>query len=121
MTGRDFLNSKWVQMAARTGASRGIGGKFNRWLRKVRSASLLKRSRELWEYFHSPAVSKAEKAIILGALFYLISPFDVVPDFIPMAGLLDDLGVATFVINYITRKLDENATIEGMPGEEMRG
>ena len=33
------------------------------------------------------------KATIYGALGYLISPLDAVPDFIPVAGYTDDIGV----------------------------
>ena len=39
-----------------------------------------------------------DKAIIIGALGYLISPLDAVPDAIPIAGLSDDLGVLLYVI-----------------------
>ncbi|MEI4980545.1 DUF1232 domain-containing protein [Aeromonas caviae] len=34
-------------------------------------------------------------ALIIGALAYLVNPFDVVPDPIPFAGYLDDLSVIT--------------------------
>lgn len=33
------------------------------------------------------------KTLATSALIYLISPFDAVPDFIPVSGLADDLGV----------------------------
>jgi uncharacterized membrane protein YkvA (DUF1232 family) len=34
-------------------------------------------------------------ALIIGALAYLVNPFDAVPDLIPFAGYLDDLSVIT--------------------------
>ncbi|MFQ2561615.1 YkvA family protein, partial [Aeromonas caviae] len=34
-------------------------------------------------------------ALIIGALAYLVNPFDVVPDPIPFAGYLDDLSIIT--------------------------
>ena len=47
----------------------------------------------------------------------VLSPLDVVPDWIPLAGLMDDLGVATFVLNYVFGQLDADKPIEGMDGE----
>ena len=43
----------------------------------------------------------------LAAIIYLVTPFDAIPDFIPVAGLLDDAAVIAFVINSIRRDLEE--------------
>jgi uncharacterized membrane protein YkvA (DUF1232 family) len=43
----------------------------------------------------------AERALIGGALLYFISPVDLVPDFIPVSGLLDDLAVLLLVLAMI--------------------
>ena len=52
-------------------------------------------------------VSVKDKAIIIGALGYLISPLDVVPDAIPIAGLADDLTVLIYVIHKIWGDISE--------------
>lgn len=44
-------------------------------------------------YYAFPKASPKSKAIIAGALTYLISPIDVIPDFTPVIGYTDDLGV----------------------------
>jgi hypothetical protein len=41
---------------------------------------------------------------IVAALFYVISPVDVVPDFIPGLGWLDDLFVLGLLVWYLTRE-----------------
>lgn len=41
------------------------------------------------------------KGLIAGALGYFIFPFDAVPDFIPVAGYLDDAGVITTALAVI--------------------
>ena len=51
----------------------------------------------LYYTLQSDKVSKTDKAIIIGALGYMISPLDVIPDAIPIAGLTDDLAVLLYV------------------------
>lgn len=46
-----------------------------------------------------PAVPRVSKLIVAGVVAYLLSPVDLIPDFIPVLGVLDDilllpLGVA---------------------------
>ena len=55
----------------------------------------------LYYTLKSDKVSIKDKAIILGALGYLISPLDVVPDAIPIAGLSDDLAVLIYVLHKV--------------------
>ena len=55
----------------------------------------------LYYTLQSDSVSVKDKAIIIGALGYLISPLDVVPDAIPIVGLGDDLGVLVYVLQKV--------------------
>ena len=54
----------------------------------------------------SDKVSTANKAMIIGALGYMISPLDVIPDAIPIAGLSDDLAVLLFVLKKVWTDID---------------
>lgn len=47
----------------------------------------------MWAMVKDPAAAWSSKAIAIGALLYLVSPFDAIPDFIPFFGLTDDAGV----------------------------
>ena len=62
----------------------------------------------LYYTLKSDKVSIKDKAIILGALGYLISPFDVVPDAIPIAGLSDDLAVLIYVLHKVWGEVSED-------------
>ena len=52
----------------------------------------------LYYTLQSDRISKTDKAIIIGALGYMISPLDVIPDAIPIAGLTDDFAVLIYVL-----------------------
>lgn len=62
----------------------------------------------LYYTLQSDKVSLKDKAIILGALGYLISPLDVVPDAIPIAGLGDDLAVLIFVLKKVWGEVNDD-------------
>jgi len=39
-------------------------------------------------------------AALTGALLYVLSPLDLIPDFIPLAGFVDDAAVFAFVLTF---------------------
>ena len=61
----------------------------------------------LYYTLENDKVSIKDKAIIIGALGYLISPLDVVPDAIPIAGLGDDLAVLIYVLHKVWGDVSE--------------
>lgn len=60
----------------------------------------------LYYTLQSDKVSRADKAMIIGALGYMISPLDVIPDAIPIAGLTDDLAVLLYVLKKVWTGID---------------
>ncbi len=55
--------------------------------------------------------------LLLGALIgYLAMPFDLVPDFIPIAGQLDDAIIVTLVLRYVLRASGPELLREHWPG-----
>lgn len=50
-------------------------------------------ARLYWRLFRDRRVSILPKALLVLTLVYVISPFDVIPDFLPVIGEMDDVAV----------------------------
>jgi uncharacterized membrane protein YkvA (DUF1232 family) len=64
-----------------------------------------------------PRVPRRRKLLVAAAAGYLALPFDLVPDFVPVAGQLDDVLVLAFVLRHLLRS-DERIVHELWPGPE---
>lgn len=52
-------------------------------------------------------IPKGSIIAIIGALIYFLSPIDLIPDFIPVIGYVDDIFVLGLVFNQVKSDLDE--------------
>ena len=65
-----------------------------------------------------PRVPRKSKLILGGTVLYLVSPIDVVPDFVPGLGQLDDIVVALLALHSILNRVDDEVVLEHWPGDE---
>jgi uncharacterized membrane protein YkvA (DUF1232 family) len=65
-----------------------------------------------------PAVPRRRKLLLLGLVAYLSLPFDLVPDFIPVAGQLDDVIIVALVLRHFVAAGGEPLIRELWPGPE---
>lgn len=72
---------------------RSLGGE---WSRRITT---------LWKVIGSKKLGQLDKVVAYGALFYLLTPIDFIPDQIPFFGLLDDFGVLGIAIAYYKNRL----------------
>jgi uncharacterized membrane protein YkvA (DUF1232 family) len=63
-------------------------------------------------------LSRSRKAVLAGLVAYLALPFDLVPDFIPIAGQLDDAILVAVVLRAVFRDAGPAALREHWPGPE---
>lgn len=74
---------------------------------------------DIWDYLQVAArlvqaavrgeytgLSGKSLTLIVGAIIYYVSPIDVIPDFVPIAGLLDDATVLAFALRSLKGELD---------------
>ena len=59
----------------------------------------------LWQAFLAPETPLRLKFLMLLVPLYLLSPIDLVPDFIPILGWLDDLVIVPLLVSWITSML----------------
>ena len=64
-----------------------------------------------------PRVSRGSKGWFWFALVWFLSPIDLIPEFIPVAGPLDDLIVAGLVLRHVLRRTDREVLAAHWRGE----
>ena len=63
----------------------------------------------LWQAFMAPETPVYLKALMLLIPAYLLSPIDIIPDFIPILGWLDDMIVIPLLVSFIVRLVPQPA------------
>ena len=63
-------------------------------------------------------VPRRAKVAVGLLLLYLVTPFDLVPDFIPVAGQVDDAILVAAVLAYVARSASRELIEELWPGSE---
>jgi uncharacterized membrane protein YkvA (DUF1232 family) len=63
-----------------------------------------------------PRVGRGDKLLLVALGGYLALPFDLVPDFVPVAGQLDDALVAALVLRRLVRSAGPGIVREHWPG-----
>ncbi len=61
-------------------------------------------------------VPRRKKLVLAAIVPYLAFPFDVVPDFIPFAGYLDDAVIVAFVLRHVLRGSGAELIEQHWPG-----
>ena len=99
---------KISQVLARMGASTRIQGDIDRSHKKIGAFGRMgeewkRRITGLITILKSKKLTTMDKWVAYGALFYLITPFDLIPDNIPVVGYIDDFGILGFALAYYAK------------------
>ena len=60
---------------------------------------------QLWKAFFAPETPFYLKAATLFTAFYLVNPIDILPDFIPLLGWVDDIVLVPLMVSWIVSRL----------------
>jgi uncharacterized membrane protein YkvA (DUF1232 family) len=63
-------------------------------------------------------VPRRGKTALAPVIPYLLMPFDLIPDFIPVVGQLDDALLVAAALGYVTRLAGRDVVRELWPGSE---
>lgn len=63
---------------------------------------------QLWYVMQKPEVPAKNKAVIMGALGYLIAPLDFIPDLTPILGYNDDAAAILFALYMVRQYVDDD-------------
>lgn len=77
--------------------------KWGRLLKTANRARLATYLLALWKLFRHPQTPRAVRWVAVAVLAYAVSPIDLIPDFIPVLGLLDDLVLIPLGIALVMR------------------
>jgi uncharacterized membrane protein YkvA (DUF1232 family) len=64
-----------------------------------------------------PRVPGAAKVAVAFAALWILSPIDLIPEFIPVIGPLDDVIVVALVLRYVARRVPREVIREAWPGD----
>jgi uncharacterized membrane protein YkvA (DUF1232 family) len=64
-----------------------------------------------------PRVPRGAKLWVGFAVLWIASPIDLIPEFIPMVGPLDDAIVAAFVLRHLLRRTDRSVLADHWRGD----
>ena len=71
-------------------------------------------ARLVWCLARDPRVPTQQKLVLGGIAAYLAFPIDIIPDFIPVIGELDDLAVLIFGLDWFIRNAPADVVEEHM-------
>jgi len=74
-------------------------------------------ARLLWRLARDRRVPWTVKAVLIGLAAYLACPLDLIPDWIPGLGYLDDIIIVGFVVGYVLRKVPSDVIREHWGGD----
>jgi len=63
-----------------------------------------------------PVLPRSAKVALAAAVVYLLSPVDLIPDFVPFVGYLDDALLAAVVLDGVLNYVDRAVVLRYWPG-----
>jgi uncharacterized membrane protein YkvA (DUF1232 family) len=105
-----FQQSEWKAQAEKPGTLEQIGHKWDETLSTKGQAlkGYLEELKLAYKMLRDPnfQLEREKKITLIIALLYIISPIDLIPDAIPLLGMLDDVLVAGYALRQVAAELE---------------
>lgn len=103
---KDKINDESLSKYEKDYSEQGLKDKIAKY-GKLIGMEVLYKVVQLWYVLQRDDVPKSTKALIMGALGYLIAPLDFLPDLTPILGYSDDMVAVTFAMLKIQGYIDD--------------
>ncbi|GAB4019669.1 MAG: hypothetical protein Fur0010_21910 [Bdellovibrio sp.] len=78
--------------------------------------SFLKKLKKfLTDVSHDERIPERDKKVLVALIVLLVSPFDLIPDWIPIFGLMDDFVILAIISDYFFTILDSQILLSHYP------
>lgn len=112
-----FLHSKWLAKATKCiktpGAMTKLGLSAGIYIKKNGLKSVSEHLTLMTNYVKDVAsgrykgYNKTHLTLIVAAILYVVSPLDIIPDFLIVAGLVDDAAIIAWAFNEMSKELSK--------------
>ena len=112
-----FLHSKWLAKATKCiktpGAMTKLGLSAGIYIKKNGLKSVSEHLTLMTNYVKDVAsgrykeYNKIHLTLIVAAILYVVSPLDIIPDFLIVAGLVDDAAIIAWAFNEMSKELSK--------------
>jgi uncharacterized membrane protein YkvA (DUF1232 family) len=121
-----FTHSTWKAQAEQPGTLEQLGQKWDEFI-ATKGQTLKTYLQDLqlaYQMLRDPdfRLERDKKITVIIALLYIISPIDLIPDAIPLLGMLDDVLVAGYALQQVAAELERYKRTrqpEGTPQTEL--
>ncbi len=64
---------------------------------------------------NDPRIPERDKTVLVFLVAWIVSPVDLIPDWIPFIGILDDLIILSVALDYLFNHLDQDILLSHYP------
>jgi uncharacterized membrane protein YkvA (DUF1232 family) len=73
--------------------------------------------RLLWGLYRDPRVSVFDKGLVVATIAYIVMPLDLIPDFLPLLGQIDDIYLLALALDRLLNNAGVDVLLEHWEGE----
>ena len=105
----DLLKEYYPTEPLTPGEERDLGESIEKKISSSKKSifKVLSHLKALKNYMLDRNVKWYKKSVVVAALVYFIAPLDAMPDFAPLVGYLDDMGIIAWTIKFLGNELTD--------------